>query len=151
MQARHNRGFRQTLAGRFHVVAVCPTCRWKGVRRKIQRRSEETSRILSPLPPACATRPPCCARDTDRRWTCLVPCRDWGCWHMQCIRLLAEQQPAQTDVCFHLSPLQARALCRSFVCGCETWCAQKLHWIYRAHHSAADEYNWLPWIFPPIC
>src|SRR6266540_5356311 len=141
MQARHNRRVRQTLAGRRHTVAVCPTCRRKGLCGKIKRRTEETSRILSPLPTARTTRPPRGARDTNRRRTSLVPCRDWGCWHTQRIRHLEEQQPAQADVCVHLSPLQAGGFCGSFFRGYETRCAEKLGRVYRAHRSAADEYN----------
>jgi hypothetical protein len=88
MQARHNRRFRQSLAGRHNFVAVRPTCGRKSVLRKIKGRAEETSDILSPLSPTCATRPSRCTGDTDRRGTCPVPFWDWRRWYTQPVGLL---------------------------------------------------------------
>ena len=60
-----------------------PICSQKSVLRKNQGRAEETSSILSTLPPTRATRPPRCAGDADRPKTSLVPFRDWRGWHTQ--------------------------------------------------------------------
>jgi hypothetical protein len=126
MQARHNRRFRQSLAGRRRSVAMCPICGRKGVLRKIQGRPEETSDILSSLPPTCASRPPRCARDPDLRRTSLVPSWDWGQWYTQPASPLGSQVTVQSDVCVHLSPLHASAFFGSFLFECEARCAQKL-------------------------
>src|SRR5258705_8660228 len=137
MQARHNRRFRQSLAGRPHIVAMRPTCGRKSVLRKIQGRPEETSDILSSLSLTCATRPPRCARDPDLRRTSLVPSWDWGHWYTQPTSHLGSQVTVLCDVWVHLSPLLARAFCGSFLRACETQCVQKLCRVYSAHRAAA--------------
>jgi predicted RNA-binding Zn-ribbon protein involved in translation (DUF1610 family) len=139
-----------SLAGRRHIVAVCPTCGRKGVLRKIQRRTEETSYILSPLPPTRTTRPPCCTGMliSDEGIWFLLGIGGVGIRSMTCH--LEEQQPAPADVCFIYRLYRPEHFADPSYVDMKIDVPKTLSNILCASLSA-DEYNRLSRIFSLIC